>query len=332
MTSDDPWQPWQPNQPYKLPDHYSHSSLETYGQCPRKFELSRLQGWRSKRTARSLSYGSAWHEGLAIWYRTSLLTEEELREHLVKLATTAGTSTDIISKLTKQQIREEITILVACAALPDLLDSEANDHRTYKLLEEQLRCYAKVYSYEPWKVRQVEADFAFDLPGGIPIYGRCDLIIDWKDKVLPVEHKTTSSIYNYGENFNVNQQVDIELLGLQSLIESASDTMMVNAVFVSTRKAGSKAEDFQRYPDITRSPTQLQEAVVNMAIEVDDIKSDLARGYFPMKKSSCNSYGGCPYRRVCEVAPEERHLILDAFYEQTPPHNINKKTKLPWED
>src|SRR5438876_1499267 len=170
----------------QLPEHASYSALSQYRECPRKYQLARLEGWQSKLTARALSFGSSWHIALAVWYKTSLQERDAIAGRLEQVLIKGKQDTSLLIGRSAVELREEMAVLAGIATLPELDDAHPDDHRTHDLLESMVRAYCKVYAYEPWTIAKaangkplVEFDGAIVLPNGTPYYARLDLGIVW---------------------------------------------------------------------------------------------------------------------------------------------------------
>ena len=309
-----------------FPQHFDNTTLETFQTCPRKFELMMLNGLIPKHQARSLSFGAAVHLGLAVWYKTigwdfdkliAIFDEKTNIEYEKMLEKLRTLNLDISVELpeTSLQLRTELAIQYALSELPPLHDTQLKEHRTHKLLEKILRLYFEFYRYESFKIVYVEQNFIFALPNGKLYSGIIDLVIEWFEKILVMEHKTASNLFNFDEQFNPNQQITGYICGLHSLIDNASSLACLNAIQVSPRKEGPNEKDLARFPNIQRSEEQLQEFIVNCVDTITQMEEALRRGYFSMTTKSCHQYSGCQFRPICKVSPgKERDIIINAFY------------------
>lgn len=307
----------------KIPDTWDNSIIETYKTCPKKFEYRILRGLSPRMQARSLVFGSAMHEGLAAWYRTANNDQNTVAKKLKRAIEELDPEGKVYAPLLPAsgkwdifELRQELAVLIALIALPPIPDSHAGDHRSHRLLEEVIRFYCSMYKYEPFQILYVEKSFVIFLDENTLYSGLLDLVIRWAGKVIVLDHKSTSSIFSFGENFSPNGQLSGYILGMKSsLQEEVSNEACINAIQVSKRKAGLKPEDFQRFPNVHRTDEQLDEFVHNTLSWMKKIREDIARMSFDMNESSCHHYGGCPFRPVCRVSPENRELVIANFYD-----------------
>lgn len=309
---------------YTVPEYYSNHKLETYQKCPRMFEYQSMRQLVAKVVPRALSFGAAMHKGLEVWYKIQLdkVPDETLQEIVAKLFEKMELDRDA-RKMTRLQLREELMVYSAIADLPELHATQAGDRRNEILLENLLRAYAKKYAWEPFKLVDVEFSFTIILPNGRPYIGNIDLVIDWANEILPVEHKSTSSLWGFGDKFNPHQAVTGYVIGLKQEYPNYQNRVVVNALNLTKRKDHSvkPEEDLLRFPNITRDNEQLSEWLVNTVATISDIERDIERGYFEMRTNSCNY---CSMRFVCEanVGAEreyqlERHFDVKPFDQKT---------------
>jgi hypothetical protein len=312
---------------YVLPATHDNTSLETYTTCPRKYEYTILRGLKSNLSARSLQFGGAFHAGLAEWYTVSGWELERIIERIQKRLDQRTASfpdsefpTLDLAKLDIFAARTEVMVLAGLADLPALDDAHAGDRRSDALLEAILRGYARAYKYEPFKVIHVEKNFVFALPDGSLYSGIIDLVVEWLEKTIAMEHKTTSTSLTYfGDELNPKHQLDGYIEGLLQTVRGASHVICVNAAFVPRRKEikVDPDKDFRRFPEEKRTDEQLSEFKLNAVAIIDDIKKDLKRGYFVKNTNSCHQYGGCQFRGPCGADnPGETALRLAAHYHE----------------
>jgi hypothetical protein len=308
-----------------FPKTFDNTIITTYNTCPRKLENMILRGLKPKVKGRALDYGSAIHEGLACWYENISTPPELLRTKLKSLeAEDAFNSlsgifplTPLDSILDDSSLRLELAVRKALLFLPPLDPLHAADHRDHFLLDSMLRCYAVKYKYEPWEVEEVEQNFTFALSDGSIYSGIMDLVIKTTSgEARPFEHKTTGSLYKFGDQFEINSQVTGYVMGLRSLKPHAGLDACVNALYVPKRKDNSiKDTDYERYV-IRRTEAHLNEFDRDATEAIALMKEDFKNGYFRKATHACSQYGGCPYRDICKANPgAERELVINSLYQ-----------------
>lgn len=304
---------------YKLPDIFSNNSIDTYHRCPRKFQYAALERRVASDMNWAAQFGVSVHEGLAAWYRTQTDDQEQLMKKIV-VALRDLKPTDEVSiinpDMSAHQLRTELALIIAQASLPVPDESNEGDHRNPRLMEQIIRNYAHIYKYEPFQVRHVEKNFIITISPDILYQGILDLIVYFamNGKVVTMDHKTTSALYNFGAKFTPGHQMTGYIIGCKTFMDDVADEACINGIMTARRKEGIKPEDFQRFPNVHRDDEELGEFLNNTIATVDRMHHDLERGYFPMHTASCNDFGGCPYKQVCTARPSLRDTVLNTMY------------------
>jgi hypothetical protein len=300
---------------YKLPEIFSNNSVDTYHRCPRKFQYSALERLVPAHMNWAAQFGVAVHEALAAWYRTQNDDQEQLLKKIL-IAMRDLKPTDEVSVIKPDmsafQLRTELSLLIGQAALPAPDDANAGDHRNDRLLEQIIRNYTHLYRHEPFRVIHVEKNFILTMSYNVLYQGILDLIVLWAmtGKVVTMDHKTTSSIYKFGDKFTPGHQMTGYILGCKTFMDDVADEACINGIMTARRKEGIRPDDFQRFPNVHRADEELAEFMNNTVATVERMHGDLDRGYFPMHTASCNDFGGCPYKNVCSAPPQNRDSIL----------------------
>lgn len=304
---------------YVLPAIFSNNSIDTYHRCPRKFQYSALERLVPPHMNWAAQFGVAVHEGLAAWYRTQKDDQQQLLQKIL-IALRDLRPTDEVSiikpDMSTFQLRTELALIIAQAALPTPDDKNAGDHRNQLLLESIIRNYAHNYKYEPFQVVHVEKNFIITISPEVLYQGILDLIVLWamSGMVVTMDHKTTSAIYNFGAKFTPGHQMTGYILGTKTFMDDVADEACINAIMTAMRKDGIKPDDFQRFPNVHRTDEELGEFMNNTVATVERMNHDLNRGYFPMHTASCNDFGGCAYKMVCSASPANRDTILKNMF------------------
>lgn len=66
------------------------------------------------------------------------------------------------------------------------------------------------------------------------------------------------------------------------------------------------------------SPAELQEFVVDTVEWIRTAERYAHTNYWPRNRASCNNYGGCIFREVCERDPSVRETILRDKFDKLP--------------
>lgn len=312
---------------------WDSTSLSTFMQCPRRYQLQVLEGWQLKgpSTAIALTFGILFHEGVEHWHRR--------RAH--------GES----ARLASDNVINQIMDSPGFAALPspedvdnareaDLADVSDDDEadetgfknakiRTRYHLTRALVWYHANYANDGLKPvllsngePAVELSFRFQLPGvafsfhdqPILYCGHLDQLATLDGANFVVDHKTTKSITRrWREDFDISHQMTGYTLAGQIIGDRPVSGAIVDGIALQV--GGVK---FGRHPTY-RTKSQLNEFVASTVTDVLERAEEYDQlNHWPMNTSGCMF---CQYREVCSKPPEVRPNILRTRFEQGPRWN-----------
>ncbi|MBN8605105.1 MAG: PD-(D/E)XK nuclease family protein [Planctomycetes bacterium] len=150
----------------------TYSALNTFRNCPRKYKNRYLDNLRPRERAEALSFGSAIHTAIELWYRSSE-AESRLRDVL--------------------------------AYIDDAFENrvvDSNQMVQWHLATAMIRGYAERYATEEFEVVEVEKEFVGEIRNPdtgrqsqtFRIAGKVDGIVRCHDGLYLLEHKTASSV------------------------------------------------------------------------------------------------------------------------------------------
>ncbi|MCA9195235.1 MAG: PD-(D/E)XK nuclease family protein [Planctomycetales bacterium] len=150
----------------------TYSALNTFRNCPRKYKNRYLDNLRPRERAEALSFGSAIHTAIELWYRSSE-AESRLRDVL--------------------------------AYIDDAFENRVVDSSQmvqWHLATAMIRGYAERYATEEFEVVEVEKEFVGEIRNPdtgrqsqtFRIAGKVDGIVRCHDGLYLLEHKTASSV------------------------------------------------------------------------------------------------------------------------------------------
>ena len=150
----------------------TYPALNTFRNCPRKYKNRYLDNLRPRERAEALSFGSAIHTAIELWYRSSE-AESRLRDVL--------------------------------AYIDDAFENRVVDSSQmvqWHLATAMIRGYAERYATEEFEVVEVEKEFVGEIRNPdtgrqsqtFRIAGKVDGIVRCHDGLYLLEHKTASSV------------------------------------------------------------------------------------------------------------------------------------------
>lgn len=310
--------------------YVDHSILSTVAACEEKGRLSYIEHLRPKRIAMPLTFGSAWHAGLAAIYNGYEL--DLTQDELIKLAQLAF----------YKEYRE-----AGFDSLP--LTSEEGERRSVERGLNMLEAYIKKWESKDrlWRNLHytaketgeqrtyVEIGFAcylMEWQGHPVVYvGKIDRIRLFRinSQVYMWESKSTvSNVKTYSLQTRPNHQITGYYWILEELLGIKLGGAILDVAYISDREIGGKFEsgvdienDFARY-ETHRSTRDIEEFLYDirrkatefLQLQDDLVTNKITRGY-RNAPSSCSSYGGCHFRRVCETNANPQ-IIDNLFIKQ----------------
>ena len=127
------------------------------------------------------------------------------------------------------------------------------------------------------------------------------------DEIMVRERKTTQSTIGtyYFDGFAPNVQVDTYDLVSTILFPE----LKIKGVLLEATQAAVQFARFHRQP-MYRTPAQREEWLQEMLAYIQEAEECAARGHWPLRRTSCNLYGGCPFRSICSKDPAVRERFL----------------------
>lgn len=150
----------------------TYSALNTFRNCPRKYKNRYLDNLRPRERAEALSFGSAIHTAIELWYRSS----------------------DFESRL------RDVLAYIDDAFENRVVDSNQMVH--WHLATAMIRGYAERYATEEFEVVEIEKEFVGEIRNPdtgrqsqtFRIAGKVDGIVRCHDGLYLLEHKTASTV------------------------------------------------------------------------------------------------------------------------------------------
>lgn len=280
---------------------FDNTSLSIFKDCPRKYELTVLQGWRPKTEAPPLVFGKLLHRGLEI-YDLEIFSGQPhqiaLRLAVLKLLT-----------LTSEKL-EDGTLRFWTTDDPT---------RTRRTLLQALIWYCEHFREDVLKTHKLpdgkpalELSFRFEIPGTHFFYcGHIDKIADYGPHGIFLQErkhtKTTIGSYFF-EKYNPNSQVTGYIAAAQVLIHQPVHGAIIDAVQTAVGFA-RPARGIE-----TRRQEQIDEWLEDTIHWMKLVDEAAQAKKFPMNTESCHKYRGCQFRGVCRSSPGVRQALLETDF------------------
>lgn len=272
-----------------------HSSLAMFKDCPRKYNLGILQGFRLGTAAPPLVFGSAYHAGL------------ESFDHALSRGAT----------------RDEALIYGIRKALTYELPP-GDTARTRETLIRALVWYEEAYRNDfalthhlPDGRPAVELSFRVELPFSFshssdPVLyiGHIDKIVEYQGLLYAMERKHTKSALS--DHFWLRYTFSSQISGYNLACETNFNVATGGAIIDATQVGVNFARFGRRIA--ARVKTHQEEWLLDTAYWLEQLNASFTTDRWPHNHEACSKYGGCQFRQVCFANPAVRSVILRDHY------------------
>ncbi len=276
---------------------FDPSSLNDALKCLRYYKIKDIDRWRSKESKVATQFGKLVHASL-----------EEYDKALI---------------LMPYEEACNVALQKALSLAPLLKDSD-DTARTPESMVRAVGWYIDKYRDDPFRTAiidlgsgpeaAIELRFEVEIPT-TPwrLSGRLDRLAYWGDELLIVDRKTTKVTLSnrWFQSFMPGMQFACYLWAMPKM---GIETKGILVEGCQTMVSGTRWER-QRF---TLTQEQLQEFQDELIYYVNQIDQAYKDDYWPMRRSSCNLYGGCELRFVCNATPNIRQRYLEDKYEIVP--------------
>ncbi len=283
---------------------WDSTSLGELKSCPRRYQYSIIQGYRTKGEILALEFGIAYHKGREIFDQELPLHRDQTRAQIAAL-------------------RAALSLFGKYTESDDWVYFQGTPYRNAKSLaraivwstEDQAHNEFKTW-IQPSGKPATEISFRLELYDNffhnypLVLCGHFDKIVEYNSKLWIKDHKTTQKTINadYFEQYTPDNQMSLyTLAGHIVLTEPIEGTLVeacqlaVNFCRVKTgmvyRSAGM-LEEFQR---------NIEEFILEAARFSD-------QNYWPQNDRACYL---CNFKQICNKDPSVRQSFLDADFIKT---------------
>lgn len=333
------------------------TSLRAFMECPRKFQLSILQGWE-RADHIDVDFGRLYHEAAEMfdklrlngWDREAASWEVfkrfafETRGVLETEYLPTWRCTDPAMVPQKRDPSKTIRNAKRCPMAKEpqydghrdgepcpecgrgtvddwtILAPNKNKNRDTLLRTILHYCDTADERVKPYQFPDgtpaVELSFRMPLPltdpNGEPyiLCGNMDGMVEFAGEVVPRERKTTKNIPSlyFFDKYAPDVQVDTYDLAAWVLYSDLLDPKP-HGVLVEVTRVTDKMTEIQR--QIVNVPEERRaEWLQELQWWIKQAEQCAKENFWPKNNASCNNYGGCPYRRLCRMAPSSRERFL----------------------
>jgi hypothetical protein len=325
----------------KIQHAWDSTSLSWLKTCPRLYQYSMIDGWRSRGTGVHLKFGQLYHSALEYYDKLRagfidddgilsvrdppLIAEHDDRIRMVINQTLNDTwertdeytgpwLSDHPSKNRETLIRSIIWYLDQFKDDPASTLILANGKPAVELsfrMELDWGPKAATTKRKPFNDKTAE-----EMQWGQPyiLCGHLDRVVEFGGQRYVMDRKTTGSSPTpyYFDNFAPDNQMSIYTLASRVQFNTPVAGVIIDAAQI--------AVGFTRFQRgfTYRTEAQLEEWLTDFRFWTAQAEGFAERGYWPMNDRSCGMYGGCAFRKVCSKSPEVREKFLESDFERRP--------------
>lgn len=297
----------------KLQYAWDSTSLGWLKECPRKYQYSMIEGWRSKSTKIDLAFGIEYHFGIETYDRQCL----EGRTHDEALRC-------VVSEVLKRTWQS-----------PDFLAAEEEGPKNRRTLIRSLVWYLEEFKEDNAKTvtlangkPAVELSFRMNLdygpdgwhkgdhytnadPQSYLLCGHIDRVVEFVGQVFVQDHKTTKNTLsqNYFSAFDLDNQMSLYTVASQVVFSTPAKGVMIDAAQI--------AVGFTRFDrSVTyRTDGQLEEWLFDLQLLLRQNEEYVKNDYWPLNDKSCS---WCTFKKICSKDPKVREIFLKSDFEKKP--------------
>jgi hypothetical protein len=282
-------------------DATSLTSAET---CLRKYYYTHILGWQNDNKSFHLTFGSHYATALEHYYKHRALGDSSAQA-LEKV---------VFETLVNTWYRTEENPEGSPWLSPDSAKTRENLIRT-------IIWYVDQFENERISVvtlgdgrPAVEHSFSFEVDNGMFFAGHLDRLVEYVNDLYVMDQKTTGGAISnyYFNNFNPDIQ-----MSMYTFAGKAIFNLPVKGVIIDAAQIMVGFTRFERGFTF-RTQSQLDEWYDDTMYRIEVTRKATLENYFPMNKTACGNYGGCPFRSVCSRSPEVRANFLAADFRQGP--------------
>lgn len=277
---------------------WNSTSLGWFKDCPRKYQLSMLEGWRLSYESHHLTFGRLYHSALERYdkLRFSGIDHDSATRSVVEWLTTERWESPDSKKNPSTLIRSVVWYLEHYRDDPQ---------KTYRLAD---------------GTPAVELSFRMELDYG-PVEGQnyilaghLDRIVEFNNDLYISDRKTTGSSLgaSYYSQFNPDNQMSLYTIAAEVVFATPVKGIIIDAAQIQVG-----GTTFGRGMTL-RTKEQSEEWLRDLGNWLSLAETYATQGYWPMNDRSCRM---CAFRDVCAASPHVRENLLRSNFKKEEPLN-----------
>lgn len=282
---------------------WDSTSLGWLKTCPRYYQYSMLDGWRSKGESVHLRFGLVYHAALELYDTCRVGYQRPAMDHAGAL---------------REAVRYSLTHTWDNGApwLPDH-PSKTRDN----LIRSVIWYLDQFGEADPAQTITLSngrpaVELSFRLPIGdeLVLSGHLDRVAIFQGEPYVLDRKTTSTTLSpyYFERYAPDNQMTIYTIAAKVVFSVPVKGVVIDAAQI--------AVGFTRFSRgmTHRTEGQLAEWLDELPFWHSQAKTMTALGRWPMNDKSCDKFGGCVFRGICNKDPHVRQAFLETEFTRDP--------------
>lgn len=284
---------------------WDSTSLGALKECPRKYQLSIIQGWVPRATSVHLTFGLHFHAALERYDHAKCdgKSHDEAQRIAVRYAMEATWDQKIGRPWISDDPNKNRFTLVRSVSW--YLEQFADDPLETIVLANGRPAVELSFRMETSiQTRSVDERFM--------LCGHLDRLALFNGEPFIVDRKTTKTTISqdFFSKFSPDNQFSTYATGTKVVY-----ALPVKGLIVDAAQVAVTFTRFQR-GIVNRSESQLEEWYKDLHWWLMQAEAYATQEYWPMNDKSCGNYGGCPYRDICSKSPSTRDEWLRAKYDK----------------
>lgn len=301
---------------------WDSTSLGWLKTCPRLYQYSMIEGWRSTGQHVHLDFGSYYHHALELYdrHRTLGVDHNEALYEAVKYCLevtwvfddpSVGIQGGPMDWGHNLKTRETLVRSVIWY----LEEFGENDAAKTVVLSNGKPAVELSFRLEldfgpGWSDKHGPSSINGESPQPYVISGHLDRVVSFSDGIYVMDRKTSSTTIGsyYFDGYNPDNQMSLYTFASKVIYQTPVRGVIIDAAQI--------AVGFTRFSRgfTFRTEAQTEEWLANTKEWLALAEHYATQDFWPMNDKSCHQYGGCAFRKVCSKSPEVRQKFLESDF------------------
>lgn len=289
---------------------WDSTSIKAAEECLYKYKLTLIDGWQPRSLSVHLLFGAHYATALEHYHKH----KADGKEHEEALRAVV---LETLINTWEHEEDEDGNPLPGTGKPVEFIDPA----KTRENLLRTIIWYLEHFEDDPTKTIHlsdgsagVEYTFALPVDDDIIFTGHLDRLVEYGGGPYVQDQKTTKATITprYFEGFSPDTQMSMYAFAGQAILGNPVKGVIIDAAQI--------AVGFTRFERgfAFRTDSILNEWYDHTMFHIETARKAARENYFPMNRSSCGNYGGCPFRSICSRDPAVRPQFLEGDFEVKP--------------